>query len=343
MLVPAEVNAADVRAPTDDTLPSMSTVAADSAIVSTDDEAPTSAVAVGGTREGQPEVHVHKRPEPKTDGDTAPLEVLGGRRDLFPQSRAQGDHVGNIGWLFGNWAQRPRSLDMREHMETALKTKNAQVIGLAECEAETELMLRQVGRPGDSDAPEHSLQSRASYEYLTIRGSEKCSVMIGLRKDMGSHLRLLCFFFLDEEARRQLQETYVRSHQPPVAAKKQKSYSRCLIAEVTMDNVIGFLGQTHSVMAMHLHHHMANNHWPAKLKEFWSWLAEKLREYNVKVMMGDFNMALFEVVPQLRSRGVNIDMVAWYPWKSLRVSDVGLLCDLLHQHARHLQSAEGRQ
>ena len=80
-----------------------------------------------------------------------------------------------------------------------------------------------------------------------------------------------------------------------------------------MDNVIGFLGQTHNVMVMHLHHHMANNHWPSKLTEFWSWLAEKLREYNVKVMMGDFNMALFEVVPQLRSRGVGIDMVAWYP------------------------------
>ena len=33
--------------------------------------------------------------------------------------------------------------------------------------------------------------------------------------------------------------------------------------------------------------------------------------------MGDFNMSLFRVIPELRSRGVKIDLGAWYPWKSL--------------------------
>ena len=31
--------------------------------------------------------------------------------------------------------------------------------------------------------------------------------------------------------------------------------------------------------------------------------------------MGDFNMAFFMVVPEMRSRGVKIDLAAWYPWK----------------------------
>ena len=42
----------------------------------------------------------------------------------------------------------------------------------------------------------------------------------------------------------------------------------------------------------------------------------KIQEYDVKVLMGDFNMALFRVIPELRSRGVTIDLAAWYPWKS---------------------------
>ena len=33
--------------------------------------------------------------------------------------------------------------------------------------------------------------------------------------------------------------------------------------------------------------------------------------------MGDFNMSLFRVIPELRSRGAVIDLGAWYPWKSL--------------------------
>ena len=32
--------------------------------------------------------------------------------------------------------------------------------------------------------------------------------------------------------------------------------------------------------------------------------------------MGDFNMSLFKVVPELRSCGLKIDLIAWYPWKT---------------------------
>jgi hypothetical protein len=33
-------------------------------------------------------------------------------------------------------------------------------------------------------------------------------------------------------------------------------------------------------------------------------------------MMGDFNMSFFKVIDQLRSRGLEIDLAAWYPWKA---------------------------
>ena len=34
--------------------------------------------------------------------------------------------------------------------------------------------------------------------------------------------------------------------------------------------------------------------------------------------MGDFTMSLFKVIPELRHRGVDIVLGAWYPWKSLK-------------------------
>ena len=83
-----------------------------------------------------------------------------------------------------------------------------------------------------------------------------------------------------------------------------------------MDINVGFLGKTHVVMVVHMHNFLANNKWPMKLQEFWGWLALKVTRHGVRVLMGDFNLSLFRVIPELRSRGVNIDLGAWFPWKT---------------------------
>ena len=78
------------------------------------------------------------------------------------------------------------------------------------------------------------------------------------------------------------------------------------------------MGATHNVMVNHFHNQVANNNKGFKdsHKELWPWLAGKIIKFEVDIMMGDFNMSLFKVVPELRSRGVEIDVVAWYPWKA---------------------------
>ena len=85
---------------------------------------------------------------------------------------------------------------------------------------------------------------------------------------------------------------------------------------MSLDHPAPVIGRVHNVMVMHLHNHLANNNWPDKLTAFWGWFVQKLHQYNVKVLMGDFNMALFRVIPELRSRGVVIDLAAWFPWKA---------------------------
>ena len=73
------------------------------------------------------------------------------------------------------------------------------------------------------------------------------------------------------------------------------------------------IGPSHTVHVIHVNRHLANKRWPGKLQAFWDWLATQCR--GCDVMMGDFSLQLFNVVPELRSRGVIIDLAAWFPWK----------------------------
>ena len=59
-----------------------------------------------------------------------------------------------------------------------------------------------------------------------------------------------------------------------------------MIAKVQMYHGVGFLSASHNVMVVHLHNHLANNHWPRKLEGLWPWLMEKRTAYNVSVLMG---------------------------------------------------------
>ena len=65
-----------------------------------------------------------------------------------------------------------------------------------------------------------------------------------------------------------------------------------MIAKVTLPSCVGFIGKEHNVMVVHMRSELAN-----------LVLSEKIQRYNVQVLMGDFNMFLFRVIPELHSPG----------------------------------------
>ena len=73
---------------------------------------------------------------------------------------------------------------------------------------------------------------------------------------------------------------------------------------------VGHFGKEICIMAVHMHNKLANNIWPDKLTEFWAWCHKLCVKHSVDVLVGDFSMALFRVIPELRSRGSTIDLVA---------------------------------
>ena len=64
-------------------------------------------------------------------------------------------------------------------------------------------------------------------------------------------------------------------------------------------------------------------------KVFWDSLASYLLRYRVRVLAGDFNMSFLSVIAELRARGFQINLAAWYPFymikqKEMRVDSCGI-------------------
>ena len=205
---------------------------------------------------------------------------------------------------------------MRQHLEMVIKRNPAMIIGIAECQQEIEQLLQGPAVAGDKTAPKDSLQHRDGYKYLTLRGQEESSVLIGARTEIAHTIKQLYW-------ERRYDGDYRVGR-----GKKRAAYSRILIAGVELDKNVGFLGKNHNVLCMHMNNVLANGRWKKKLDKFWDWLSEKVKTFDVKVMMGDFNMSLFQVISELRSRGVEIDLGAWYPWKSPRGDPMSDSCGI---------------
>ncbi len=66
----------------------------------------------------------------------------------------------------------------------------------------------------------------------------------------------------------------------------------------------------------------ANKKWPMTFKAYFDEFARDINHNGVDVILGDFNMACFKVIPELRSRGINIDLLAWYPWRDTETHEL---------------------
>ena len=87
-----------------------------------------------------------------------------------------------------------------------------------------------------------------------------------------------------------------------------------LTCKVGFKQNVDHLGRSAVVMGVHGNFMTMKIKWRQQWDAFWDRLAQKIIEMGVEVMAGDFNMSLTQVVPQLRSRGLFIDCIAWYPW-----------------------------
>ena len=229
------------------------------------------------------------------------------------QGKPPRQDMGNSAWLFGNWGLLPsqKTPQLREYVQAGLKRNPALVIALAEAEPDVEELLNAPATQGISCAPDQpkTIWHRDSWQYMTLRGSEPRSLLIGVRANQGNDLRLLHW-------ERRVEGRY-RAKKGGLHKTKAEAISRIMIACVTLDKPMGAMGCEHVVAAVHMHNHLAAGRMgTTRIDAFWDNLAKLIKHHNVKVLMGDFNMQLFAVVDSLRSRGVEtVECGAWYGWK----------------------------
>ena len=84
--------------------------------------------------------------------------------------------VGNCGSFFGNWGQRNTHMQggVQGNIDAHIKKNPCTIIGLSECEAETEQLLKASAVADDRPWEEtETLEDRPAFQYYTIRGDEK--------------------------------------------------------------------------------------------------------------------------------------------------------------------------
>ena len=214
--------------------------------------------------------------------------------------------VGNIGIFFGNWGQRAvvKAENKRKRTERSdrqISRCPAQIIILAEANASVEEVLK--SPPLEAESPGASgLSGRPSFEHFVVRGNEKdAAVLIAARKDTCTHVDLLDYdLHFDSEYREK--------------GRNCMAYTRMLSCTVGFKQNVGHIGKSVNCMGVHGNSRTMKMTWKGVYDAFWDRLAAKIKEFHIEIMAGDFNMALTRVIPELRSRGLKCDCLAWYPW-----------------------------
>ena len=119
--------------------------------------------------------------------------------------------MGNLGVYFGNWGTRATlqdgkaKRDRTDRADKQIVCTPAQIIMLAEATQKVETILQLpnaaavAGGEGESeDEDQAKFGIRESREYYVVRGHEKTSVLVGVRKDNCKYLTLKEWVLLED-------------------------------------------------------------------------------------------------------------------------------------------------
>ena len=213
--------------------------------------------------------------------------------------------VGAIGFLTGNWGGGRKNKKLQAHCDGDLKKTPACILLLQEAQMELCDVLRSPAVAGDPTA-EADLDRRSSKCFLLLRPLDAGNtLLIAGDQNVVSEIRSLKWNKLMDGP-----------YKDKKTGARRVAYTRFQIAEVAFKYEVC----TWSAMVVanvHLHPLTAKKEtgFATAHAYFWRYLAENIIRYGIRVLAGDFNMALWCVVPELRRRGIRVDIAAWFPWR----------------------------
>jgi len=223
---------------------------------------------------------------------------------------ADGPHAavavaGNIGFTFGNWGARAKDQDLQDRIDLQIKRSPAAILGLTEAQIYHAEILRAPATKGNPEA-EMKLLRRDGYKWLVVRGVADEAPLIAVRDTVGQSIDLI------------YQENKFEGKYSGKGTKKYDAYTKILCCDCYLKFPVPFFGSKVRILNVHLHPHVANNNKGFRLRQqaISSWLPKLIKDFDVDILMGDFNMWLWKLIPQLRDKDVVINLLAWFPWKT---------------------------
>ena len=258
------------------------------------------------------------------------------------------ERSGVVGVFCGNWGGNWTMQNLQQSMCHDVKSSPAMILAIQEASKELEDYTRMPPMAGVLDSSsvsaiaEDPLEPRPKRVWLTrplkqfwaIRGPEKKnSVMICARRTLAAGMRLLLWC-------KHSDGEYICSK----SKQNKMAFTRILVVCVRMRymrlrvsgaeasatdegsahapplNDLHDDGQDPDLVFMNVH---MNNMTAKKaikkaalrVRDLWDVIAAAILRHKVRFLVGDFNMALWTVVPELRARGFQANLIAWYPWK----------------------------
>ena len=272
---------------------------------------------------------------PRWDDDTMCSEGVwkvqtrgGGDADAEKDDRGSG-LAGTYCLLSANWGGNWSDKGLQAHMLKDIKSSPSQVLCLQEAEESLRVELektpdadaqRAIRGGGDGNEGVQG-ERQPGCKFIGVRGPEpNTSLMIAGRVSLVTGIRILVFHRLFDGMFRGV------SGRKGKAAQDKAALSRILIASLKMRyfRTRGGGDEADSldeikIANVHLYFRTAKRdvaNGAAAYKRFWDVLAQYLAEFCPNFLCGDFNMALFAVVPELRARGFQINLAAWYCWQN---------------------------
>ena len=129
-----------------------------------------------------------------------------------------------------------------------------------------------------------------------LRGKEYKSLLVAARTNISPQLRLIHWHKTKDG-------DYTQAR-----GQKTDATTRIMVVDITTDLPIHSLGKQHKVMVVHMHNSTVTKN--EKVARYWTLMAGLLRKHDVKILAGDFNMAMLTVLMKFRARGFCINAVA---------------------------------
>jgi hypothetical protein len=222
-------------------------------------------------------------------------------------------HDGHFGVVTANWGGHWGDDYLENHMNEDLKKTVCQVIVIQEAQPKCLQLMNEPIRGGSG-------MGKGGWPvddpvFFGIHGNEPkdTSLFIGTRFSLVKGIREMMF-------ERKLDGIYKDK------GKVKKAVSKIMVGRLKMKylRIHGGGGEETdelTIANVHLHSRTAKKAakgpgGPAKaLKDFYDRLAQYVIRFRARLMLGDFNMQLFAVIPEMRARGFEISVAGWYPFQ----------------------------